>query len=134
MRFRPGHPELGANEKFLGSMAKADALVEGTWGADFAEEVAPRDDELVVIKRGMSSFTGTDLERILRVNGIDTVVLAGIATTFVVEGTARHAVDLGFDVVTVQDCCASFAEEMHTASLRVLRLFGPCVDADEISM
>ncbi|MEM7253641.1 MAG: isochorismatase family cysteine hydrolase [Pseudomonadota bacterium] len=132
--YRAGHPELDKAEKFLGSMAKANALVEGTWGVAFAHEVAPRDGELVIIKRGMSSFTGTDLERVLRQNGIETVVLAGIATTFVVEGTARHAVDLGFNVVTIHDCCASFNVEMHAASINVLKLFGPCIGAAELNV
>lgn len=132
VRFRPGHPEIGPEEKFLGSIAKAGALVEGTWGAAFADEVVPAEGEPVVVKRAMSAFAGTDLERLLRQRGVHTVVLAGIATTFVVEGTARHAVDLGFNVVTLHDCCASFNDEMHAASLKVLRLFGPCIRGDEL--
>jgi nicotinamidase-related amidase len=132
VRFRAGHPEIGPEEKFLGSIARANALVEDTWGAAFADEVAPVDGEPVVIKRGMSSFTGTDLERLLRQRGARTVVLAGIATTFVVEATARHAADLGFNVVTLDDCCASFNDEMHASSLKVLRLLGSCIRGDEI--
>jgi len=61
---------------------------------------------------------------VLRNRGIDNVVLTGIATTFVMEGTARHAVDLGIPVTVLDDCCASMTPAMHDASLVVLGVLG----------
>ena len=49
---------------------------------------------------------------------IGTVLLAGVATNFVVEGTAREACDRGYNVV-VGDCCASVNQEAHDAALTV---------------
>lgn len=119
--FRPGHPEIAdRGPRLFTGIKKANILVAGTWGAAFHEAVQPLDGELVVVKRGVSALAGTELNPVLRARGISTLILAGIATTFVVEGTARDAADQGYQVVVLQDCCASFSREMHEASLRVL--------------
>lgn len=131
--FRPGHPEIAPEDKFFGSLRKTNGMVEGSWGAAFHPDVAPAAGEPIVIKRGMSSFVGTDLARLLTARRIRTLALAGIATTFVMESTARHAVDLGYNVITLNDCCASFNARMHQASLDVLRLLGAAMSADEFA-
>lgn len=56
---------------------------------------------------------------------------AGIATNFVIEGTARHAVDEGYQVVVLTDCCASFNDQMHTFSLQILSQLGTAGTAEE---
>ena len=73
--------------------------------------------EAVVTKRGVSAFTASDLDQILRTARIGTLLLTGVATNFVVEGTARQACDMGFDTIIVGDCCASVNQEAHDASL-----------------
>jgi nicotinamidase-related amidase len=70
-----------------------DRSVEGTWESEFYEPVRRAADEIVVYKRSVSAFAGTELDRLLRVRDINTLVLAGVATHFAVEGTAREAVD-----------------------------------------
>ena len=60
------------------------------------------------------------MERLLQVKDINTLVLTGVATNFVVEGTAREAVDRGYKVVVLEDCCASLTDEMHDFSVRVI--------------
>lgn len=70
--------------------------------------------DLVIIKHQWGAFTGTGLDLQLRRRGIDTVVIAGIATNLGVESTARHAWELGYHVVVVEDGCATTTtEEMH---------------------
>jgi nicotinamidase-related amidase len=118
--FRPGHPEIAEGSALFQGIKDAGALVEGSWGAEIHPDLTPVDGEVVVTKRGVSAFAGTDLELVLRNRGIDNVVLTGIATTFVIEGTARHAVDLGIPVIVLDDCCASMTGDMHMASLVVL--------------
>ncbi len=131
--FRPGHPDVNQHSPLMGGIGKAEALVEGTWGAEFHPGVKPTEGELVVVKRGVSALAGTDLPPILRAQGIDTLVLTGIATTFVVEGTAREALDNGYRVIVLQDCCASFSEEQHQASLAVLGQLALLGSADEFA-
>ena len=117
VKFRAGHPERPANGGLFGALVEASTLVEGTWGAEIHESVTPRDGEPVVTKRGASAFYASDLAALLATGGIDTLLLSGVATNFVVEGTAREATDRGYNVVIVGDCCASVSQEAHDASL-----------------
>ena len=51
---------------------------------------------------------------------IDTLVLMGVATEFVVETAVRYAADLDYRVIVLEDCCAPFSDEAHRASLHVI--------------
>jgi nicotinamidase-related amidase len=129
--FRPGHPEINPAVPLFAGIKKANALMEGSWGADFHPAVKPTVGELTVIKRGVSALAGTDLNQILRGRGISILVLAGIATNFVVEGTARDAADNGYQVIVLKDCCASFTDEMHKFSLSLLPQLTTLATVDE---
>lgn len=131
--FRPGHPEIGPGAPLFQGIKQANALLEGSWGADFHPGVKPTEGEIVVIKRGVSALAGTDLNPMLRGKGINTLVLTGIATNFVIEGTARHAVDAGYQVLVLKDCCASFNEQMHTFSLQILSQLGATGTVEEFA-
>ncbi len=91
--FRPGYPERPPNGALFGGLVEANALVEGTWGAAIHEAVAPEDGEPVVTNLAVSAFYGSDLAALLATGGKSTLVLCGVATNFVVEGTARDATD-----------------------------------------
>lgn len=120
IQFRPGHPEIGRTNRMFGGIRKAESLIEGTWGAAIHDAVQPEPGEPVVVKRGVSSFQGTDLESILRVRDATDLILTGVATNFVVEGTARQAADLGYRVLIVRDCCASASVEQHNFALDLI--------------
>jgi nicotinamidase-related amidase len=123
LAWRPGSPELNmAAAIFSGA---PDRSVEATWGAEFVEPVRPESGEIVVYKRSVSALAGTELDRLLRVRDVNTLVLAGVATHFAVEGTAREAVDRGYRVVVLEDCCASRVPEVHRHSIDVI-LRGLC--------
>ena len=117
IKYRPGYPERPANSGLFAGTIQANAIVEGTWGAEIHESVAPQDGEPVVARRGVSAFYGSDLAALLATGGIDTLLLSGVATNFVVEGTAREAADRGYNVVIVGDCCASASQETHDVTL-----------------
>lgn len=50
-------------------------------------------------KRRPDGFVGTDFDLMLRSNGIRTILIGGVATEGGVEGTARSARNLGYDIV-----------------------------------
>ena len=66
-------------------------------------EVAVRPRTALVHKNLPGSFTGTDLEAILRDHKIDTVVIAGYMTQMCCDTTARQALHLGFNVEFLSD-------------------------------
>jgi len=87
---------------------------------EIVDEVKPVGDEPVIRKPRMNPFFGTALDSMLRSRDIDTVVLMGVATEFVVEAAARHAADADFRVIVLEDCCAAFSDEAHRASLHIM--------------
>ena len=117
VKFRPSYPERPANSGLWQGLHGATALVEGTWGARIHDQLTPQDGDHMVTKRGVSAFAASDLEQLLHTNRIGTLLLAGVATNFVVEGTARQACDLGYNTIVVGDCCASMSQEAHDSSL-----------------
>jgi biuret amidohydrolase len=63
----------------------------------------------------VSAFYASPLEAILNAQGITHLVLTGIATDGVVEGTARDGIDRGYYVTIPEDCCATFSAGAHAA-------------------
>jgi len=76
--------------------------------------------DLLVTKRQWGAFYGTDLDQHLRRRGVRTVVMAGVATNFGVESTARAAFDRGYALVFAEDAMTSMAAEMHEFSVTKL--------------
>jgi nicotinamidase-related amidase len=105
---------------------------------------APGPDEPVYHKNVNSAFIGTDLERDLRQDGINTLVIAGLTTNHCVSTTARMAGNLGFTTYVVSDATAAFArpalggtlrpaEAVHSAALSDLHEeFATVLDTAEI--
>jgi nicotinamidase-related amidase len=132
LAWREGHPEINPNASLFAGAVPAAGLIEGTWGAEFHPELRPANDELVIRKRSVSALAATELDRLLRLRGIRTLVLCGFATNFVVEGTAREAVDHGYEVIVLADCCASYTAEMDAFALQtILPLLGTVTTSAE---
>jgi nicotinamidase-related amidase len=105
---------------------------------------APRGAEPVYHKHVNSAFIGTNLEKDLRRDGIDTVVMVGLTTNHCVSTSARMAGNLGFTTYVVSDATATFArpnldgtlrpaEAVHSAALSDLHEeFATVVDTAEI--
>jgi nicotinamidase-related amidase len=94
--------------------------VPGTRGHEFADGFIPEPDELVVRKYRSSAFWGTNLDMLLRSNGIQTVMVAGCTTEGCVESTARDAMFSDYYVVIAEDCVASDDREQHDASMLLM--------------
>jgi ureidoacrylate peracid hydrolase len=116
-----------------GGYTKLPVCEEGSWGGDFYGAVRPLPNEPVVIKHRYSGFYNTDLDTVLRSNGIRTVVMTGIATNVCVETTARDAFMRDYYVVVVSDATAAYSDEEHRMALsNVERYFGEVVTGAEI--
>ena len=119
--FRPGYPEYSEEASpFWKKVKESGAYVEGTPEVDLCEEVAPIGEEPVITKSTVDPFLYSDLDRMLRVRGITTLVLTGIATSNVSEGTVRAASDRGYVPVVLEDCVADYNEEMHKFQIQHL--------------
>jgi nicotinamidase-related amidase len=95
--------------------------IRGTSGAQIITELTPQDDELIIHKRRFSAFFKTDLDITLREWDIDTVVIGGVSTEVCVLSTAYEAVCNNFQVIVLEDCCASRFCETRDQVLDLLR-------------
>ena len=131
---RPGFPELaGKTFPIMMGTKEHGAFVKGTWGAEVPDEIKPLPADLVIENYNTSAFSYTNLDMILRANGIKYLFLAGVATTFVVNSTARYGAELGYDITILEDCCTSFTDEMHDFEIaNVLPQFGTISRSSDI--
>lgn len=113
-----------------------DICISGTKGADFYGDIRPLKSarEVVVTKHRFSAFWGTDLNLILRSNGIKTVAMTGVATSGCVESTTRDAFFNDYYTVTVEDCCAEASEVSHNNSLAIVgNTFGLVARCEDVT-
>ena len=111
--FRAGHPEISERNKSFAVIAGTGRFADGDPGSAIHPAVAPTPRDVVVTKRRVSAFTGSDLEVVLRAGGIDRLVLAGIATSGVVLSTLRQAADLDYRLTVLADGCLDADPEVH---------------------
>lgn len=97
--FREGYPDVSPNNKSFSALSQAGGLREEDTETSIVAELAPAPSDVVVTKRRVSAFTGSDLEVVLRSQDIDTLVLTGIATSGVVLSTLREAADRDYRLV-----------------------------------
>ena len=91
--------------------------VEGTPEAGFPDEIAPRPEDYVYLKRRPSAFYGTGVAELLRALRRDVLVIGGGATNRGVETTVREAFSMDLDTVVVRECCWSGDAAAHAYSL-----------------
>src|SRR5690242_20327337 len=111
--FRPGYPEVSPNNLAFSTIRSSGRFEGDAPGSEIHPRVAPHADDFIVTKHRYGAFPGTDLDMILRANGVDTLVLAGISTSGVVLSTVRHAADADYRLVVVGDCCTDPDAEVH---------------------
>ncbi len=111
--FRPGTPEISMNNKGFAARKESMAKANMDEWMKIDTSVAPLPGEIIVTKRRVSAFTGSDLEVVLRALGIQHIVLSGIATSGVVLSTLREAADKDFRITVLSDCCADGDQEVH---------------------
>lgn len=87
---------------------------------EIVEELKPQPKDIVFQKRRPDGFVGTDLDLILRSNGVRTILIGGVATEGGIEGTARTARNLGYDIVVLKDCVGSRNRELHELALKLM--------------
>ena len=110
--FRPGHPEVNPRNKAFAALAGSGGFADENARA-IHPALDPAPDEVVVTKRRVSAFAGSDLDVVLRAGAIGDLVLCGISTSGVVLSTLRQAADLDFGLTVLRDACADADDEVH---------------------
>ena len=124
-------PGLRRDREFL---KRATHCIEGTWGAQVIDELAPRDGDLLITKRRYSAFFNTDLDLTLRDMQIDTVVVIGVVTNICVRSTVHDAFFLGYGVIVPEDAVAATGPREQASSLYdIATHFGTVVTATAVA-
>jgi len=111
--FRTEAPEISERNK---SFSESKTRYTSAKAAEFLKiepALAPLEQEIVITKRRISAFTGSDLEVVLRALGIQHIILTGVSTSGVVLSTVREAADKDYQITVLSDCCADRDEEVH---------------------
>ena len=106
-QLRPDHSNLGVLADVVPTVESKRLLTGGEATADFHSGLNIEDSDWVVIKPRLGAFTGSDVELTLRARGIDTLMMAGVATGVCVDTTARQAALLDFKVIMLSDGTAT---------------------------
>jgi nicotinamidase-related amidase len=111
--FRQGAPEISMNNK--GFAAFKDRLGQADMGEwmKIDADVAPEPGEIVVTKRRVSAYAGSDLAVVLSALEARHLVLTGYSTSGVVLSTLVESADRDFGLTVLSDCCADPDEELH---------------------
>ncbi len=111
--FRHGYPEVSPRNQSFAALRGSGRFVDGDPGADLHPDLEVRDTDIVVVKKRVSAFAGSDLDVVLRAAQVDSLILAGIATSGVVLSTVRQAADLDFQLTVLADGCLDGDDEVH---------------------
>jgi nicotinamidase-related amidase len=106
--FRTGFPEISPYNKVFSALKASGGIA-----AEIHPRIAPAAGEITVAKRRVSAFMGTDLDMILRSNGIHTLVMCGVVTSGVVLSTLCHAADSDYRILVLRDCCSDVDQSVH---------------------
>ncbi|MCL5976135.1 MAG: cysteine hydrolase [Candidatus Parvarchaeota archaeon] len=94
--------------------------------------IEPKSNEIVINKNTASIFIGTNFELMCRNAGIETLIIAGIATEIGVESTARDAANRGFYVVVDSNASSSSDKEAHERSLENMKKLFDVLSTEDI--
>lgn len=107
-------------------------MVDGEPLAEFAKDLQPGLDDLVITKNYASAFFGTSVASTLTARGTDTVILAGVSTSGCVRASAVDAMQHGFRVVVPRECVADRHPGPHEANLFDINAkYGDVIHIDE---
>ncbi|AQA05364.1 isochorismatase [Mycobacterium sp. MS1601] len=121
----PAKLTRGAPSKRIGDPGKyGRILIQGEYGHDIIDDLAPVEGEVVIDKPGKGAFYATPLQDILTENGITQLLMTGVTTEVCVHTTTREANDRGYECLVVSDCVGSYFPEFQEVGLKMIAAQG----------
>ncbi|ODN41978.1 cysteine hydrolase family protein [Piscirickettsia litoralis] len=131
--FSEDYPECPVSSPVFQNAPKFGALKLGEWGTATHEALDKQPGDIDVIKHRVSAFYNTKLDAVLRAQGIERLILTGVSTDMAVQLTAREAHDRDYEVVIVEDACATADPNLQEVTVRALERIATVVTADKLN-
>lgn len=100
--------------------------IRGTWGHQIIDALAPQGDDIVIDKASFNDFHNSMADKVLRIQGIETVLLTGVSSHSGVLGTYFGLLDCGYHFYVPRECVTGYNPELHECALKII---GPAVIA-----
>jgi nicotinamidase-related amidase len=107
-------------------------LQVGSWGAQFHADIAPHEDDVVLYRPGIGSFSSTPIGELLPGPDDAHIYIAGVSTRLVVEAAVFEFTDRGYAVSVLEDCCAAASPQAHADAIATLKLFAQIQSSAEV--
>lgn len=115
--FREGVPEISRRNRTFAAIGRSGSFGDDDPATWIHPDLQPEPGDVVVVKKRVSAFVGSDLDVVLRSMEVRSLVLTGVATSGVVLSTLRQAADLDFELTVLRDGCADADAEVHRVLL-----------------
>jgi len=129
--FSQNYIECPESSPLFSNAKKYQALQLGAWGTEFHEAMDVQSQDKIIIKHRVSAFYATDLETVLRAQGVEHLVMCGVATNMAVETAAREAHDRDYQVTVIKDACETANDELQQGSLMSLERIATVISSNE---
>lgn len=113
------HNDSSENSTHMIRWWGGDKLEYGSAGWEIINELTPISDT-IIDKSQYSAFYNTNLDEILKSNGITDIIISGVMTNCCCETAARDAFMRGYNVFFINDATATINEELHLATIKNL--------------
>lgn len=136
IEFSEDYREMGEDPYGILKVVKDhNAFVKESWGAQLFEDIDVQPHDIKIQgKSSISAFAGTNLDTILKENGIDTIILGGFLSHVCVTATMTSAYDNGYDVITLVDAVATAGmEAQNNVIAQVYPMFSTPVKVNTLS-
>jgi len=95
--------------------------IRGTWGHDIVAALQPQAEDIVIDKASFNDVHGSIVDKVLRIQGIETVLLTGVSSHAGILGTYFGLLDCGYHFYLPSECVAGYVPELHEAAMKIMR-------------
>ena len=95
--------------------------IRGSWGHEIIETLAPGPNDIVIDKAAFNNFHNTLLDKVLRIRGVETVVLTGVSSHSGILGTVFGLIDCGYRFFIPREGVTGYEAKLHDAAMIILR-------------
>ncbi len=104
----------------LATGAQDVPCIKGTWGHQIIDALAPQRSDIIIEKAAFNDFNNSLADKVLRIQGVETVLLTGVSSHAGVLGTVFGLLDLGYRFFIPRECVTGYVPELHEAAMKIM--------------